>query len=296
MKKEEIYQRVTEKITAALEEAGSWQSMVTGNGSVPLSIAGYGYHGINYLSLMAEAVEKKYASNVWGTFRAMGNYGGYVRKGEKGTPIIFWKLMEVHDRESGEAKQIPFLRYSYVFNAGQVEWQTDAGPKRIAELEPISSNETIRQAEEIVEGWEDCPEIVNSKLRSHASYVPSIDIVNMPELGMFASSDYYYLALFHELVHSTGHESRLDRGLTTEFGNHDYSKEELVAELGAAFLSHFAKLDVDIKHSAAYIKGWKRRLEANTDWIVWAAGRASKAANMILENQKVSREVEEVAV
>ncbi|MCP4294019.1 MAG: DUF1738 domain-containing protein, partial [Proteobacteria bacterium] len=291
MNKEKVYEQVTAKILAGLETAGSWQSMIVG-GSLPKSIEGHPYQGINYMMLKVEQMEKEYKTPIWGTFRAIRKHGGIVRKGQKGTIIVFWKLMDYKDRENpGEIKQIPFLRYSFVFNADQVDWHDETGRKMIEELTVDKDNEFQTSAEEIVDGWDDKPEIKIVSMSQAPSYSPHHDRVTMPEITQFVGTDYYYKSLFHELVHSTGHENRLNRGLTTDFGSEQYSREELVAELGAAFLSEQAELNINMENSAAYIRGWKENLEANTDWIVWAAARAGKAANMILENQKVREEV-----
>jgi len=218
-----------------------------------------------------------YESPNWLTFRQAIQLGGTVKKGEKSCPVAFWKQFKIEDEESGEAKKIPMLRIYHVFNTAQCE---GLKPVTAAEEVPL----TVTSATEIVAKMPQPPKIKSGM--SHAFYQPVNDTVGMPERKRFESEDAYHATLFHELVHSTGHESRLKRASIMErngFGSMPYCKEELVAELGSAFLCGQAEIvDRTIDNSAAYIEGWLDSLKDDPTLIVYAAAQAQKAADFIL--------------
>jgi antirestriction protein ArdC len=218
-----------------------------------------------------------YESPHWLTFRQAIQLGGTVKKGEKSCPVVFWKQMEVTDKESGEVENIPFLRLYHVFNAAQCE-----GLKTVPAAEEVPL--TVTSAAEIVAKMPQPPKIKGGM--SHAFYQPVNDTVGMPERKRFESEDAYHATLFHELVHSTGHASRLKRQSIMEkngFGSMPYCKEELVAELGSAFLCGQAEIvDRTIDNSAAYIEGWLDSMKDDPTLIVYAAAQAQKAADFIL--------------
>jgi antirestriction protein ArdC len=146
----------------------------------------------------------------------------------------------------------------------------------------------IEKAEKIVEGYKNPPTIFHDQ-QDRNFYSPPSDEVHLTTPEQFISNEEYYSTTFHELVHSTGHSSRLNRGNDTRNRNsnnelQEYSREELVAEIGSTYLCGIAGIDRDavIKNSAGYIQSWKKKLEENTDWIVWAGTRASKACDHIL--------------
>jgi antirestriction protein ArdC len=211
-----------------------------------------------------------------------------VKKGEKSSLIVFWDRAKEKDdngRETGDSYF--FLKYYSVFNVAQAAWD-DLGKAKIAAMEEElgkKHRERIHAAEEIIEKWMDKPTIRHDK-SGRASYSRVIDRIRLPEIGYFETSDEYYATLFHECIHATGHKNRLNRfDEYKEFDEdmmHNYSKEELVAELGASYLAAVANLDHDYRNSAAYIKGWSKRLKENTNWLMWAAKRAQKAADLIL--------------
>ena len=195
--------------------------------------------------------------------------------------VVFWKQLETTDRKTGEPKRVPLLRYYNVFNAAQVDGipTPDAAPAEWAvPIEPIA------EAERVVAGYADGPRIEHGG--SQAYYRPADDLVRIAEPGRFLSREFYYATAFHELAHSTGHSSRLDRGLDTNlapFGSADYSREELVAEMGAAFLSAVAGISPPtIEQSAAYIAGWRKKLTADPKLVVSAAGAGQRAADWVL--------------
>jgi antirestriction protein ArdC len=178
-----------------------------------------------------------------------------------------------------------FLKYYRVFNVAQAHFD-DEGKEKIELLAKTSEHENLPsvEAETIVADMPQKPFIKITK-QDRAFYSPALDQVSVPDMKYFVSSAEYYSTLFHELVHATGHKSRLDRfhpNSADETRKQNYSKEELVAELGASYLAAVAKLDHDIDNSAAYIKGWTKPLVENPNWIVWASKRAQSAANFIL--------------
>ena len=277
----QIYQQITQKVIANLETAGSWRKLWQCPG--PVSLNGHFYSGINYLLLAASP----YSVPVYGTFQQVRSNGGYVKKGEKSTLVVFWKRILKEDEITGKKDVKYFLRYYLVFNVEQCVFDAIGQAKidRLSNMVVERKHKRSKVADHIIFGM---PEPVKVEHRSSLRcpcYQPGEDKIIMPEITFYESSDAYYTDFFHELTHSTGHPKRLDRFAiegTGGFGSEPYSREELVAELGAAFLTEVAGLTLDIKMSSAYIKSWSEALKENERWIVWAASRAEKAANYIL--------------
>jgi antirestriction protein ArdC len=276
-----VYQRITDQIIANLQSAGSWQKLW--DVPQPVSLAGHTYTGINYL-LLGNA---NYNSPVWGTFNQVRQNGGSVNKGERSILVVFWKRLsrEQLDPTTGRmVEEVNFLlKYYNVFNTDQCTFDQQ-GLDKISELSGISeqqSNDRFVPAEEIIADMPDAP-MVETGANDRACYIPSLDKVMVPDIGYFKSSRAYYSTMFHELVHSTGHPKRLNRFESGQhFGSEKYSREELVAELGAAFLCTIAGIDHDIDNTSAYIKSWLKVLSDNPTWITWAASRAQKACELI---------------
>ncbi len=280
----DLYQEITDQIIAMLEKGVvPWRSPILGAQSAghPKNLASKKpYRGINVFLLAFTAWAEGYPSAYWLTFNQIKERGGTVRKGEKSTMVVFWKLFETTDRETGELKEVPVMRYYRVFNLAQCDGieMPDA-----AAFEPLAF-EPVEQAEAILAGYADGPAIEH--LGTKAFYRPARDMVRMPERERFTSTEEYYSTLLHELAHSTGHSKRLDRGLDTElapFGSTEYGKEELVAEMASAFLSGHAGIEpATIENQAAYLGGWLRKIRGDKMLIVQAAGAAQKAADWIL--------------
>jgi len=215
------------------------------------------------------------------TFKQAQDKGGIIKKGEKGTSVVFWKISEHADEESGELKKAPLLRYYTVFNLSQVE-----GIEAPADSEFTNDNDPIEEAEKIVAGMPCRPDIKHGSTR--AFYSPKDDFVSMPEMARFAGSEAYYSTLFHELSHSTMHEKRLarrDRETPAPYGSEEYSKEELIAEFSSAFLCAQTGISpAVIANQAAYIQGWSQALKSNPKWIVCAASAGQKASEYILNS------------
>jgi antirestriction protein ArdC len=284
--KRDIYQEVTDRIVAMME-AGTppWRQPIkrpAGGDGTPRSLAsGKPYRGINVFLLAMTGWAHGYESSYWATFNQVKGQNGMIRKGEKSTLVVFWKQAAMTDKETGEELSIPVLRHYNVFNVEQCEGvvapdQVDAGAETFV-FEPIAS------AARIVEDYDDRPTIEHGGMM--AAYYPGSDLVKIAQPERFESRESYYATLFHELVHSTGHEKRLKRGLgerLAPFGSPDYSKEELVAELGSAFLCAACGISPPtIEQAAAYLDGWTRALKGDKRLVIQAAGQGQRAADHI---------------
>ena len=235
------------------------------------------YRGINVFLLASQG----YASSYWLTYKQAVSIGGNVRKGEHGTQVTFWKISEYRKKnaETGviadkDSKSV-LLRYYTVFNVLQCENLPDFGTGRV--VNPIADCESV------VSAMPNAPKIIPSDA---AWYRPTTDTVGIPPINTFHGSPEYYSTLFHELAHSTGYASRVGReGIENlnAFGSESYSKEELVAELGAAMLCGVTGIEKStLGNSAAYIATWIKRLKDDSKLIISAASQAQKAADYIL--------------
>lgn len=218
------------------------------------------------------------------TFNQVRAKGGRVKKDSKSQIIIFWSFIKKELNEIDTAtgknkqKQYAILKYHRVFNVEQCE-----GLKLPEEQDAIKDFNKIQECENIVNSYTSRPEIRHGIARAY--YSPQGDFINMPQQVSFYSEEEYYSTLFHELVHSTGHKDRLDRDdiQAGAFGDANYSREELTAEIGTAFLCTMAGIDsVTIENSQAYINSWIKALENDEKMIVLASGRAQKAVDYML--------------
>jgi len=279
-----VYEIVTERILGELEKGiVPWRKPWTG--SSPLNIGGREYRGMNILLLGSAP----FSSPVWMSYKQAGDHGGHVKAGEKSSLCVFWKVSDLVDDEGkpvlddrGKPKRSFLLRYYSVFNLDQTE--AVVLPKRTAAKVKGKINDPIAAADEVVNKMPSKPEIIPGQ---KASYSPAKDAVSMPDLKYFESGEEYYSTLFHELTHSTGHPSRLNRGSIADnssFGSEDYGEEELVAEFGAAFLCCETGINNERtdQNTAAYIAGWKGQIKANSKLVAMAASRAQKAVDFIL--------------
>ncbi len=281
----DLYAHVTNQIVARLDTGVEpWRSPILGrsNGAAgsPQNIESLKpYRGVNVFMLAFTAWTKGYGSSYWLTFNQAKAHGGNVRKGEKSSLVVFWKEFETMDQRTGDPKRSAVLRYYNVFNVEQCEGvqAPDLLPFTPSEFKPVEA------AEALVKGYADGPAIAEGG--QQACYRPFTDTVQMPEPTRFASTEEYYSTLFHELAHSTGHAQRIDRKLTTEpkpFGSVDYGREELIAEMAAAFLcGHAGIVPAVMENQAAYIQGWLKTLKQDKRLVIAAAGAAQKAADWI---------------
>jgi antirestriction protein ArdC len=268
-----VYDIVTEQIIQQLESGvAPWRKPWHTSPPVNL-ISKKPYRGINVFLLAFAG----YGSQYWLTYHQAQALRGNIRRGEHGTKIVFWKC-KTRETESAdgeiEERKSAFLRYYTVFNLEQTE-----GLKALLTLPPALP---IQSAEEIVKVMPNPPAFEQD---SRAAYIPSSDTVTMPSRTAFQSQAEYYSTLFHELVHSTGHAKRLGReGIEKiqPFGSEDYSKEELVAEMGSAMLCGAAGIEqATIGNSAAYLRSWINRLKADSRLVISAARAAQEAADYI---------------
>jgi antirestriction protein ArdC len=279
-----IYKRVTDAIISKLESAGSWQKLWAT--PAPINMNGRPYNGINFLLLSSF----QYEYPVYGTFNQIRMNGGQVKKGEKATQIVFWGQRETIDPYTGKKETSWILRFYHVFNVAQADFD-DFFMYKIKSLCPSNDNKVIPSAHEIFDSFEDAPALIHDN-SGRASYSRVIDRIRIPKLEYFASSNEYYLTLFHEMIHSTGHVKRLDRFSSyKDFEDthmRNYSREELVAELGAAYLANLCGLDINLDNSASYIDGWSKVLKDKVTWITWAASKAQEASNFIFKPMEVT--------
>lgn len=287
--KESIYERVTNQIVKAIEAGAGeymmpWHRQSTG-GLPKNATTGNSYHGINTVVLWSVARERGYTSPEWATYQQWREMDAYVRRGETASPIVFYKPREVQSQAGLLDDDAPkfVLRYSSVFNAMQIEGWTPP-PVEHAELTTrtvIAESFVEALGAEILYGF------------NEASYSPKLDRILMPDPSVFTSTamstaiEAYYSVLFHEHVHWSGNESRLNRELTSRFGSSAYAMEELIAELGAAFLSATLGIDMEPRTDhAAYIATWLQVLRDQPTAIFTAAGKATTACRYLLDIAK----------
>jgi len=286
----DVYEIVTAQILEQLE-AGTvpWHQPWRASAGLPMSMSTRKeYRGINPFLLAITANAKGYSSPFWGTYKVISELGGQVRKGEKSTLVVFWKTYnktETDDQGDERESKRFVLRYFSVFNAEQADglpaWCHPA-------LEEISNDvQPIEACESIVSGYVGRPMIQHRG--AQASYSPHHDVVTMPARETFKTAEGYYSTLFHELGHSTGHAKRLARPTLMEFhrfGDESYSKEELVAEMGAAMLCGLAGIEqTTVPMSAAYVASWLKVLRGDSKLVVQAAAQAQRAADLIAGTQ-----------
>lgn len=266
------------------------------------------YHGSNTIILTMVMMSKGYQFNSWVTYNGAKQLGGSVKRGEKGTPVVFWKFFEYEVKDSTGnvildddgvpvTDNRPILKTFTVFNIEQCEGiEMPEAPEK---PEPV---DRIKVADNIVSNYKSKNKTlkITEKLGNRAYYAPADDMIVVPTIEQSVDKalqvgqteedgkQHFYSTMFHEMVHSTGHESRLNRDTLTKsnyFGSHEYSKEELVAEIGSAILCYKAGLESErvMENTSAYCKGWAKKLKSEPSWIIWAGGRAEKASDFILK-------------
>lgn len=295
----DVYQEITDHIIAMIE-AGTRPWSKSWNGStapsIPLRSTGVPYRGINVLTLWVAAMTKGYASPHWLTFKQAIALGGCVRKGEKGSTVVYANKIVVDDAKGDQAgkREVAFLKRYTVFNAEQI----DGIEAKYPTPAPIitATNPDERDAE--LDALFGCIPVT---LRHHGSqpyYQPSGDHVVMPEFAVFHTGDAYYSTLAHELCHATGHGDRLARPTLLSTKREDYAREELVAELGAAFVSGAIGIKLhDREDHAAYLASWLQALRNDKRCIFTAASQAQAAADWLLSRMGAENalEMEEAA-
>lgn len=276
-----VYEIVTQKIIKKLEE-----------GTVPWRKPWNNYQAVNWQSqrpyrgintMLLEQGE-------YATFKQISEADGKVKKGQKASLVVFWKWVVKEDKETEEKEEFPLLRYYNVF---EINSQCEGLQSKRKEQE--FQHNPIEEAEKIKEGYRDSPPISFGPGR--AFYRPSTDIISIPPLKDYEKPEEYYSTMFHEMVHSTGHVKRLKRTGITElnsFGSEPYSKEELIAEMGAAMLCGITGIDNStLDNSASYIASWLNKLKEDSRLVVIAAAQAQKAADYIQNIQHPDYRTEE---
>jgi antirestriction protein ArdC len=275
-----IYQKITDLIIEKLQSGVvPWQKKW--NSSYPKNfVSGLEYKGINVLLLGL----LDYHSNYWLTFKQCKDLGGSVKKDEHSSMVVFWKpIVRLSENDEDETStDVNFLlRYYYVFNMEQCIFPDDVLKKR----NTIQNNPKIYKAEEIIRGYKNPPEILTNNIIPNPRYLPRLDQIEIQPINNFFSAEEYYASLYHELVHSTGSKHRLARrGIidTIQFGSENYSKEELVAEIGASYLCNLSDINQTFDNQTAYIQNWLEALNNDNRMILIAAGQAQKATDYIL--------------
>ena len=294
--KPDVYARVTSQIVNAIEQGvGNWRMPWHTSGrfaSSPINATSRkAYRGINTVCLWAAAESKGYDSGEWATYAQWQERGAQVRKGEKATTVVFWKFANnASETEDGETpasgSRLLFTRGYAVFNASQVDGYT---PK----AEPaVSMPERIERAET----WFQSIGATVSNGGNRAYYAPGTDHIQMPPFAAFAENVSYYSTLAHEHTHWTARAERCDRQLGKRFGDSAYAAEELIAELGAAFVCAHLGLSTEPREDhAQYIQSWLKVLRADKRAIFTAASKAQQAADYLIKRAGVSARVQGVA-
>jgi antirestriction protein ArdC len=282
MRTTELFERITRQIADAIEAGAGdvrmpWQRWAEALASPINAASGRRYRGINVLMLWAAAEASGYSSGRWGTYRQWARAGAQVRKGEKGTPVLFWKSNPEWNAASDDSKEVSrprFLARVYtVFNAGQVEGEPPRARPSLPDSDRIEAAERFFKATgaEIRHGGD------------RACYVANVDQIWLPKFEQFRDALSYYSVLGHETVHWTGAKHRLDRDLGGRFGTDSYAMEELVAELGSAFIAAHLRISVEPRSDhAAYINSWLRVLRGDPRAILTASAKAQEAADYIV--------------
>lgn len=276
-----VYEMVTERIIDQLKNGIiPWEKPWTG-----IRSGAYNRVSKKSYSLLNQMLLKHQGE--YATFKQWQDLGGKIRKGEKSEIIVFWKIQPVaEEKEDGttKVKQIPILRYFNVFHISQVDGVEPLAREALNDITPIDNAENI-----LADYWTREHITVEQTASNRAYYSPSFDLIHLPLFEQFKSANEYYSTAFHESVHSTMKENRCNRaedrkGKLVAFGSNEYSKEELVAEIGSANLMNILGIETDksFRNSSAYIQNWLSVLQNDVKFIVSASSKAEKAVNYIL--------------
>lgn len=298
----DIYQEITNRVIAALE-----------NGTVPwkqpwVSVNGKGaYNRITKrsYSLLNQIILGQ--PGEWASFKQWQTAGAHVKKGEKGSLNVWWSMLRYpkKDLDGGIVRDadgntvmvtVPKLKWNRVFHISQVESNDGKPMDPVIKPEPLPNGVTVNQiASDTFFGYMERFHIIFKEEGDRAAYSPALDTIYLPRKEQFRSTAEYYSTAFHEAVHSTGHQSRLNRiDKPSSFGSSEYSKEELCAEMGSAMILHSIGVETEssFANSAAYIQSWLKALRSDKKFVVGAASRAEKAAKLILNISDTNKEEE----
>lgn len=277
--KTDVYQTVTNSIIESLERGVKpwvcpWKCKGAVSGIPSNFSTGQAYTGMNIMLLWCSAAKHGFQDPRWLTYHQATEQGAQVRKGETGTTGIFYKTLE-KENDAGELERIPMLKTFTVFNIEQTDGlnlDEDIGPQPVTEFDPLPDVEALFQR---------TGANINER-GQQAFYQPSTDEIWLPERHLFADAANFYATGLHELVHWTGAKSRLDRGKGGKFGSESYAFEELIAELGCAFLMADLGVSGEVQHES-YIASWLKTLKDDKRYIFQAASAASKAHRFLME-------------
>lgn len=263
-----IYEQITKDIIAKMDEGIiPWHKPWNGGKYNRISKTEY-----SFLNQLLLPYDGEYAS-----FKQWNSIGGKIKKGAKASYVVFWNIIRKKDDETENEIIIPILRYYNVFHISQVVG--------VESLDNMNKNEKSKNSEDVIKNYferETCK--LEVEKRNSAFYNIQRDEIHVPNFNQYIDRDEYYSTLFHEMIHSTGACSRLNRLHSSSFGDDSYCKEELIAEIGSAMLCGICKLDSKktFKNSVAYLQGWKSKLKEDSHLIVNAASKAEKAVKYIL--------------
>ena len=285
MNSNQVSEMVTAQVIKGLKEGNiAWHKSWISNASGYQNFhSGHQYSGVNTLLLNLACIRNKWEYPLFASFKQINNFGGKVNKNEYGTTIVFAKRIEVQDKNNPDQKrQISLLKNWTVFNLNQTS--LDPKDRRIAKLiktETLKPFDIIANAEAVIENSQASIKFGGDV----ASYSQKSDIINLPDRNSFDSERDYYNTAFHELVHWTGHASRLDRLTPTSFGSDEYSQEELVAEIGSNMVAFTIGMTEEItRNSQAYVNHWLSVLQTNNpNFIIQASSKAEKASILLTQ-------------
>jgi antirestriction protein ArdC len=293
---QDLYTETTARIVAALERGVApwvrpWSQIVD---AIPVNAqTRRPYRGVNFVLLSLEAQARGFGVNRWLTYHHAQELGGQVRKGEQGSPVVFWQLRKIgvvaeafpepDEPPVTPAKVYPLLRAYTVFNVAQI----DGLDSKFTQPQ-VPTWEPEARAEELLL-------MSGARFRqggTQAFYVPATDEIHLPPRAAFSNAGGFYNVALHELTHWSGHPSRCQRDLTGRFGDSGYAAEELIAEMGSAYLCAFCRIDGELRH-AGYLQSWLKVLRSDKRAIFTAAAHAQRAADYIL---KLAQPPEQVAI
>lgn len=284
--RKKVWEEITERVVAQIESGTvpwrqTWSATAEGSAFPHNAKTGRSYRGVNVFLLWAEAQAAGYRSAGWVTYKQAKELGGQVRRGEKGTHVVFWKIL-TKATEEGDESSFPMARVYTVFNVDQCDGI------ELPERPTPACFEPIEAAQELVNAWP--VSIVHGGDRCR--YNPSQDRIHLPDPGSFLNQGEYYSAAFHEIAHSTGHRSRLGReGVADKvlLRSHTYAREELVAELASCLLCAHTRVSTESTetNSAAYLRAWASKLRDDPKLFMRAAQQAQKAADFVIATAEV---------
>ncbi len=283
-----LFDVITHRIIAEMENSRSsgkplWNGSSSG---IPVNFKSkQPYSGINILTLWLSAEDNQFTSNQWLTYQQARELGGQVRKGASGALCVYYKAITLQEETiKGEVDErtIPWAKSFTLFNLGQIDGLVDTGVSDRPGFDPIEDAEAILQssgAKIVVEG-------------ARAFYSPSNDEIHLPDRTRFTKAANFYAVALHELVHWTGQDSRLGREFGKRFGDEAYAFEELVADLGSAFLNaDLGLIDATLEGHASYLNGWLSVLKRDKKAIFTAASQAAKAHKYIMDLARVPLQI-----